>query len=54
MTTPKHLRTFLLGAATCAAAGLAFYACSTTTGGNANLATGDAAGKVYVAPGKYD
>ena len=53
MTTPKHLRTLLLGAATCAAAGLAFYACSTTTGG-ANLASGDAASKVYVPPGQYD
>jgi nitrous-oxide reductase len=52
MTTPKHLRTLLVGAATCVAAGLAFYACSTTTG--ANLATGDAASKVYVPPGQYD
>jgi nitrous-oxide reductase len=53
MTTPKHLRTLLFGAATCAAAGLAFYACASTTG-SANLASGDAASKVYVPPGQYD
>ncbi|HEX5970944.1 MAG TPA: Sec-dependent nitrous-oxide reductase [Gemmatimonadaceae bacterium] len=53
MTTPKQLRALLLGAATCTAAGLAFFACYTSPG-NANLASGDAASKVYVAPGKYD
>ena len=53
MTTPKQLRALLIGAATCAAAGLAFFACYTSPG-NANLASGDAASKVYVPPGKYD
>ena len=53
MTIPKRFRTLLLGTAAAVAAGVGFYACSTTTGG-ASLADGDAASKVYVAPGKYD
>ena len=53
MTIPKRVRTLLLGTAAAVAAGVGFYACSTTTGG-ASLADGDAASKVYVAPGKYD
>ena len=47
----RHL---LLGAITVLAAGGAFYACSTKTTGTQGLAVGDAASKVYVAPGKHD
>src|SRR5919205_1811751 len=30
------------------------YSCSATSGGNDNVLAGNAASKVYVAPGKYD
>jgi nitrous-oxide reductase len=53
MTIPKRLRAVLLVTATSIATGVAFYACSTSTGGG-NLVDGDAASKVYVAPGQYD
>ena len=46
MTTPRHLRTLLVGAATCAVAGFGFFACYSNTG-NTDLASGDAASKVY-------
>ena len=45
----------LLLSATIAVVGIgAFYSCTTTSGGNESVLVGDAASKVYVAPGKYD
>ena len=47
------LRRGLLAGLTVGAAGVLLYACR-TTGPKAGLAVGDAASKVYVAPGKHD
>src|SRR5512138_1005302 len=51
---PIHIRTrqLLLGALVALAAGQILYACATSK--TTNLASGDAASKVYVAPGSYD
>jgi nitrous-oxide reductase len=54
MTKTKLTRQALLGAAACAAAGAILYACSTTTSKGTNLASGDAATRVYVPPGSHD
>ena len=48
-----NVRKLLLGVVAAGAAGLLFYACA-TPGKSADLTTGDAASKVYVAPGSYD
>ena len=45
-------REVVIGALVAAAAGTIFYACATTK--STDLASGDAASKVYVAPGSYD
>jgi len=52
--TSKHSRTVYLGIGGVVAAGVIAYACTTAGSKTTNLAVGDAASKVYVAPGSYD
>lgn len=52
MTKSIHLRKALLGTVAALATATLFYACTTTKG--TSLVSGDAASKVYVAPGSYD
>ncbi|HEX9085094.1 MAG TPA: nitrous oxide reductase, partial [Gemmatimonadaceae bacterium] len=54
MKNPLSPKALLLSAAAALVAVGAFYSCTTTSGGNQNVLVGDAASKVYVAPGKYD
>jgi nitrous-oxide reductase len=50
-----NIRKLLAGGAFAAAGGGLLFACSTTTTkGGSNLVTGDAASRVYVAPGQHD
>ena len=52
MKKTTTVRTLLVGAASALAAVTLFYSCAVPK--TANLAAGDAAGKVYVPPGSYD
>ena len=52
MPTPRKQSMLLIAAGL--AAVVTFYACSTARGPATSLAAGDAASKVYVAPGHYD
>jgi nitrous-oxide reductase len=50
----KRSRSLLAGGAAAALGGFLFLACRTTNTPSANVAVGDAASKVYVAPGQHD
>jgi nitrous-oxide reductase len=54
MSKRLSLRQVIVGATTAAAAVSLLYACQTTQGPGTNLAAGDAASRVYVAPGAHD
>ena len=54
MSTFRSTRSVLAGAIGVIAAGVLVFACRTTGTKQVNLAAGDAASKVYVAPGQYD
>ena len=54
MGNPKFSRTLAAGAAAGVAAAALMFACRTTSTPGNTLVTGDAAQRVYVAPGKYD
>ncbi|HVS61300.1 MAG TPA: Sec-dependent nitrous-oxide reductase [Gemmatimonadaceae bacterium] len=54
MKNPLSGKALLLSATIAVVAVGAFYSCTTTSGGNDNVLVGNAASKVYVAPGKYD
>jgi len=49
---PALVRRTIIGTACIAAA--AAFACSRPTGNSGSVLTGDAASRVYVAPGEYD
>ena len=54
MTNPLSRKALLVSATVALVAFGAFYSCTSTSGGNDNVLVGNAAEKVYVAPGKHD
>src|SRR5215208_5949554 len=54
MKTPLSRKALFVSATIAVMAVGALYSCTTTSGGNDNVLVGNAASKVYVAPGKYD
>ena len=54
MTNPLSRKALLISATVALVAFGAFYSCTTSSGANESVLVGNAASKVYVAPGKYD
>jgi nitrous-oxide reductase len=54
MTNPLSRSALLVSATVALVAFGAFYSCTTGSGGNDNVLVGNAASKVYIAPGQYD
>ncbi len=54
MTNPLSRKALLVSATVALVAFGAFYSCTTSSGANDSVLVGNAASKVYIAPGKYD